>query len=81
MGSGKTTFKKTEITRIVAGVAASQAKGTLEFQLTSGVIRFHMSDESAVKTIDAVVEKPNIWDTVLKNGQAKSTLTLVKEIP
>jgi hypothetical protein len=81
MSRGRTTFKKTEVTRIVGGVAASKAKGTLEFQLSSGVIRFHMLDDSAIKTIDAVDAKPNVWDKVLKNGKAKPALTVVKKVP
>jgi hypothetical protein len=80
MGRGTTTFKKTEVTRILDGVAASKAKGTIEFQLSSGVIRFHMSDATAIKTIDAAAAKPNVWDKVLKNGQAKPALTVVKKV-
>ena len=44
MGSGKTTFKKTEVARIVEGVKISGALGTFEFQLNSGVVKFHMTE-------------------------------------
>jgi len=36
MGSGKTTFKKTEVARIVEGVKKSGVRGTFEFQFGKG---------------------------------------------
>jgi hypothetical protein len=82
MGSGTTKFKKTEITRIVSGVAASKAEGTLEFQLALGLIKFHMSSGTdAVGPADDGKQAVNPWDKVLKNGKAKPALTVVKKVP
>ncbi len=78
MGRGKTTFKKTEVTRIMDGVAASKAKGTLEFQLASGVIRWQ--PDSVGPTGDGK-NAVNPWDRVLKNGKAKPTLVVHKKVP
>jgi hypothetical protein len=80
MSSGPTTFKKTEVARIVAGVKISGALGTFEFQLGSGVVRFHMAGgpEAGPAKID---ETPNVWDEVLPNGKAQPALTIVKKVP
>jgi len=80
MGSGRTTFKKTEVARIVEGVKISGALGTFEFQLDNGVVRFHMMGESTASTIDAG-PAPNVWDRVLPNGKAKPALTVLKKVP
>jgi hypothetical protein len=80
MGSGKTTFKKTEVARIVAGVKISGALGTFEFQLDSGVVRFHMTGESDAGPAK-IDDSPNPWDKVLKDGKAKPALTLCKKVP
>jgi hypothetical protein len=76
MGRGPTTFKKTEITRIMDGLAASKAKGSVEFRLASGVIRWQ--PDSVGPTAENAV---NPWDKVLKNGKAKPALTVVKKVP
>jgi hypothetical protein len=78
MGSGKTTFKKSEVARIVEGVKVSGALGTFEFQLNSGV--FHMTGQSVVATAVAS-SAANPWDKVLPNGKAKPALTVLKKIP
>jgi hypothetical protein len=78
MGSGKTTFKKSEVARIVEGVKISGALGTFEFQLNSGVVRFHMTGEVATVIASSA---PNPWDKVLPNGKAKSALTVLKKVP
>jgi hypothetical protein len=80
MGSGKTTFKKTEVARIVEGVKITGALGTFEFQLNSGVVRFHMTGEPFVVTAVAS-SAPNPWDKVLPNGKAKPALTVLKKVP
>ena len=83
MGSGRTTFKKTEVARIVEGVKISGALGTFEFQLGEGVVRFHMTGEVASTESATVIDvKPkNVWDEVLPHGKAKPALTLLKKIP
>jgi hypothetical protein len=78
MGTGKTTFKKTEVTRIMDAIAASKAKGTLEFQLASGVIRWQPDSVAPAGDGKDVV---NPWDKVLKNGKAKPTLVVQKKVP
>jgi hypothetical protein len=79
MGSGKTTFKKTEVARIVEGVKKSGVRGTFEFQLEKGLVRFEMAEsDSGPAKID---DKPNPWDKVLNNGKAKPALTLCKKVP
>ena len=80
MGSGKTTFKKSEVARSVEGVKVSGALGTFEFQLNSGVVRFHMTGQSVVATAVAS-SAANPWDKVLPNGKAKPALTVLKKIP
>ena len=80
MGSGKTTFKKTEVARIVEGVKISGALGTFEFQLNSGVVKFHMTGES-IDAPPSASSPPNPWDKVLSNGQAKPALTVLKKVP
>jgi hypothetical protein len=79
MGNGRTTFKKTEVARIVEGVKNSGAVGTFEFQLASGVVRFFMTGEAAAVPSVASV-KPNSWDEVLHRGKAKPDLTLLKKV-
>lgn len=85
MGSGRTTFKKTEVARIVEGVKNSGALGVFEFQLNSGVVRFHLTGSGAVNELvetPVINAKPtNVWDEVLPHGKAKSALTLLKKIP
>ena len=80
MGSGRTTFKKTEVARIVEGVKISGALGTFEFQLNSGVVKFHMMGES-IDAPPSASSPPNPWDKVLPNGQAKPALTVLKKVP
>jgi hypothetical protein len=80
MGSGRTTFKKTEVARIVAGVKISGVLGTFEFQLGNGLVRFHMIGESGTQPAK-IDDNPNPWDRVLKNGKAKPALTVCKKIP
>lgn len=82
MGSGKTTFKKTEVARIVEGVKISGALGTFEFQLSDGLVRFHMNGKPDTGPVHLDENaKPNPWDKVLKNGKAKPALTVVKKVP
>jgi hypothetical protein len=75
----KTTFRKRQITRIVSGIKASKATGTLEFLLDDDLVRFRLTGESD-EPIKAA-EKVNPWDKVLKNGKAKPALTLLKKVP
>jgi hypothetical protein len=80
MGSGKTTFKKTEVARIVAGVKMTGANGTFEFQLGEGIVVFRMNESDAGST--APTDKAsNPWDKVLKDGKAKPALTVLKKVP
>jgi hypothetical protein len=81
MGSGITRFKKTEVARIVEGVKKSGALGTFEFQLSTGIVRFHMTGEVASESASYLDAKPNVWDEVLPNGKAKPALTLLKKVP
>jgi hypothetical protein len=81
MGSGKTTFKKTEVARIVAGVKIAGVLGTFEFQLGEGQVRFHMAGESDVAPSGKVDHGSNPWDRVLKDGKGKPALTVCKKIP
>jgi hypothetical protein len=81
MGSGPTTFKKTEVARIVEGVKRTGALGTFEFQLDSGVVRFHMTGDSGAGPPAKIDDRTNPWDKVLKDGKAKPALTLCKKVP
>jgi hypothetical protein len=81
MGSGPTKFKKTEVARIVKGVRMTGAFGTFEFHLANGVVRFHMTGDADAGLPAEGDESPNPWDKVLKNGKAKSALTLCKKVP
>jgi hypothetical protein len=81
-GRGKTSFKQSQVKRIVKGVEASGAKGTFEFHLQDEVVKFHMTGESdAVGRPAKVDASSNPWDEVLKNGKAKPALTLLKKVP
>ena len=80
MGSSTTRFKKTEVARIVEGVTLAGVKGTFEFQLDQGIVRFHMGCEpGSESTIPAT--KPTVWDEVLNHGQGKPALTVCKKVP
>jgi hypothetical protein len=80
---GKTTFQKRQVTRIVKGISASKATGTIEFLLNEDVVKFHLTGESGATATatDKVAEKVNPWDQVLKDGKAKPALTLCKKVP
>jgi hypothetical protein len=80
MGSGPTRFKKREIARIIEGVKATGARGTFEFQLDVGVIKFHMGAESGPGSV-LTDESPNPWDKVLHDGKTKPALTVLKKVP
>jgi hypothetical protein len=81
MGSGKTTFKKTEVARIVDGVKMTGVLGTFEFQLTEGRVLFYMSRTESDAGPTAATDKANPWDRVLKDGKAKPALTVLKKVP
>ena len=83
MGSGKTTFKKTVVARIVDGIKASKANGIIEFELATGVIKFYIAGEIEGDGQLSVNAKNvvNPWDKVLKNGKAKPALTVIKKVP
>ena len=81
MGSGKTTFKKTEVARIVEGVKMTGTLGTFEFQLAEGRVVFHMTGTESDAGPTAVTDKANPWDKVLKDGKAKPALTVLKKVP
>lgn len=81
MGSGKTTFKKTEVARIVEGVKMTGARGTFEFQLADGVVIFRMTGDETDAGPIPTDKAPNPWDKVLKDGQAKPALTVLKKVP
>jgi hypothetical protein len=83
MGSGKTTFKKTEVARIVEGVKMTGARGTFEFQLADGIVVFHMTGNESddAGPLDTSNKASNPWDKVLKDGKAKPALTVLKKIP
>jgi hypothetical protein len=80
MGRGRTTFRKTEVARIVEGVKISGALGTFEFHLDAGLVRFHLTGESGAGPLETD-ESPNPWDKVLKDGKTKPALTLCKKVP
>jgi hypothetical protein len=81
VGSGKTTFKKTEIARIVEGVKMTGARGTFEFQLAEGIVIFHMTGNETDAGPPAPTDKAaNPWDKVLKDGKAKPALTVLKKL-
>jgi hypothetical protein len=81
MGSGKTTFKKTEVARIVEGVKMTGTLGTFEFQLAEGRVVFHMTSTESDAGPTAATDKANPWDKVLKDGKAKPALTVLKKVP
>jgi hypothetical protein len=76
MGSGPTTFKKTEVARIVEGVKRTGAVGTFEFQLGSGVVRFHMIGDSGGGLPAKIDDRPNPWDKVLKKQKENRGLSV-----
>ena len=80
MTRGKTTFKKTEVARIVEGVKKSGAHGTFEFLLDHSLVKFHMTCKSEAGSAE-IDESKNPWDKVLKNGEAKPQLTVCKKVP
>jgi hypothetical protein len=77
----KTTFKQRQITRIVNGINASKATGTIEFLLNDDVVKFHLTGQSGAVAPAKAAEKVNPWDKVLKNGKAKPVLTILKKVP
>jgi hypothetical protein len=79
----KTTFRQRQVTRIVNGINASKATGTIEFLLSEDVVKFHLTGESSARELAAhqVTEKVNPWDKVLKNGKAEPALTVIKKVP
>ena len=80
MGSGPTKFKKTEVARIVEGVKMTGARGSFEFQLTEGVVMFHMTGDESDAGPTPTDKAPNPWDKVL-DGKAKPALTVLKKVP
>jgi hypothetical protein len=82
MGSGRTRFKKTEVARIVEGVKMTGALGFFEFRLAEGRVVFHMTGTESDTGPTASTDKAsNPWDKVLKDGQAKPALTVLKKVP
>jgi hypothetical protein len=71
----KTTFRQRQITRIVKGIKASKATGTLEFLLNDDLVRFRLTGESNADAPIMAAGKVNPSDKVLKNGKAKPALT------
>jgi len=80
MGSGKTTFKKREVARIVEGIKKAGARGTFEFQLAEGIVIFHMTGDETDAGPAPTDKAPNPWDKVL-DGKAKPALTVLKKVP
>jgi hypothetical protein len=64
MGSGTIKFKKTEVARIIEGIKMSGARGTIEFQLQEGIVKFVMAGESESGPAAAPSQAANEWDTV-----------------
>jgi hypothetical protein len=63
----KTTFRQRQVTRIVNGINASKATGTIEFLLADDLVRFHLTGTS-----DSTTQAKKVAEKVIGLGKVSA---------